>query len=448
MKPSDEKIAVVGGGLVGSLISLYLAQQGYDISVFERRSDPRKEGFIGGRSINLALSDRGWKALEMVGMADAVKEMALPMKGRMMHAKDGTQTFQPYGKEGQAIFSVSRGGLNKILLEAADEHADVSLHFDHQCEKLDLKTNELSFKVLDKSKGFIFDRILGTDGAFSAVRSRLMKTDRFDYSQQYLTHGYKELVIPPDEDGTHRLNPEALHIWPREEFMLIALPNLDGSFTVTLFLAYEGDISFASIEESGDPMAFFETHFPTAIELMPNLLQDFEENPTSSLVMITCYPWHFEDKVCLMGDASHAIVPFYGQGMNSGFEDCSVFHDLFVAHNKHWGKTFEAFSAKRHPEAEAIRELALRNYIEMRDKTADPSFLLQKKIEKRFSELHPDLWTPLYSQVTFSHIPYDKALANGEIQDEIMKKVMDRPDIAEIWDSKEVEDAILKAIGH
>jgi kynurenine 3-monooxygenase len=447
LNKAEEKIAVVGGGLVGSLFSLYLAQRGHDVSVFERRSDPRKAGFIGGRSINLALSDRGWKALEMVNMAEAVKKMALPMKGRMMHAKNGTTTFQPYGKEGQAIYSVSRGGLNKLLLEAADEHKDVSLHFDHQCKQLDLKTNRATFAVGEKKEVLQFDRIIGTDGAFSAVRSRLMKTERFNYSQKYLTHGYKELVIPAKEDGTHRLDPEALHIWPREEFMLIALPNLDGSFTVTLFLAFEGEISFKSIEASGNPMVFFEEHFPTAIKWMPNLLQDYNDNPTPSLVMISCYPWHFEDKVCLMGDASHAIVPFYGQGMNSGFEDCSVFNDLFEEAGGDWGATFEAFSKKRFPEAEAIRELALRNYIEMRDKTADPMFLLQKKIEKRFSQLHPELWTPLYSQVTFSHIPYDTALANGEVQDQIMKAVMDRPDIHDVWESDEMEKAILKAIG-
>lgn len=443
-----ERIAVIGAGLVGSLHSLYLAQRGFEVAVFERRPDLRKAEVVGGRSINLALSDRGWKALEGVGLGDKVREMSIPMYGRMMHAVDGELTYQPYGKEGQAIYSVSRGGINQLMLQMTDEHPDVHLYFNKQCRDIDLDTNTIKFQDLESGdrEEKTFDHIFGTDGAFSAVRSRLQKTDRFNYCQEYLTHGYKELEIPANEDGSHRLEKNCLHIWPRGEFMIIALPNLDGSFTVTLFFPYEGQPSFGSIKTGEDVMAFFEEYFPDAIPHMPDLVNDYFDNPTSSLVMIRCSPWNYEDKICLMGDASHAIVPFYGQGMNSGFEDCRIFDDIFEEEKGKWESVFKRFSKERKPDADAILELAVRNYVEMRDKTADPQFLLQKKIEAKFYEKHPDKWMPLYSQVTFSHIPYSKALAAGDRQDAIMHKVMDRPDIEEVWDSEEVEKAILEAL--
>ncbi len=440
----NERIAIAGGGLVGSLFALYLAKRGFQVDVYERRGDPRRADYVGGRSINLALSDRGWKALERVGVADEVRKEAIPMYRRVMHDKAGELTFQAYGKEQEAIYSVSRGGLNKLLLEQADLNDNVTLHFNMGVSGLDLETNTLHLEGDDGQKvAAQYDRIFGTDGAFSRVRNRLMKQDRFDYEQRYLDHGYKELTIPAGADGKHIIETNALHIWPRGEYMMIALPNPDGSFTCTLFFPFEGDPSFSSLKSEDAVMKFFKEEFGDAVPLMPTLAEDYKENPTSSLVMIRCYPWHYEDKVCLMGDSSHAIVPFYGQGMNSGFEDCTVFDDLFEANNGDWAKTFAAFSKKRKPEADAILELALRNYIEMRDKTADPDFLLQKKIEKRFAERHPEKWIPLYSQVTFSHIPYDKALRNGEAQDAIMKRVMNRPDIEQVWDSEEVEKAIL-----
>ncbi|MCH2198510.1 MAG: FAD-dependent monooxygenase [Flavobacteriales bacterium] len=445
---TNERIAIAGGGLVGSLLALFLARRGFKVDIYERRRDPRKADYIGGRSINLALSDRGWKALEMAGVADAVRDAAIPMYRRVMHDQAGNLSFQQYGKDQQAIYSVSRGGLNKLLLEKADEYDEVTVAFDTRVNDINMKENILHLEntVTGEIKEVKYDRIFGTDGAFSAVRSRLMKVDRFNFEQAYLDHGYKELTIPPTADGKHRIETNALHIWPRGEYMLIALPNQDGSFTCTLFFPYEGKDSFESLNTTEEIREFFEREFKDAVDLMPTYIQDYHENPTSSLVMIRCNPWHFEDKICLMGDASHAIVPFYGQGMNSGFEDCSVFEEIFEANNGDWEKTFEQFSKKRKPEADAILELALRNYIEMRDKTADPQFLLQKKIEKRFNERHPDKWIPLYSQVTFTHIPYDEALRNGDVQDKIMKRVMDRPDIEELWDSEEIEQAILAEI--
>jgi kynurenine 3-monooxygenase len=443
-----EKIAVIGAGLVGSLQAVYLAKKGFQVELIESRPDMRKAELSAGRSINLALSDRGWKALEGVGIDKEIRKLAIPMKGRMMHDLDGNLTFQPYGKEGQAIYSVSRGGLNQRLLELADEFDNVNISFEMKCQDLNLETNTLTFdnRETGKEEQRTFDRIFGTDGAFSSVRQRLQKTDRFNFSQFYLTHGYKELTIPPAENGKHRIETEALHIWPRGEFMLIALPNLDGSFTCTLFFPFEGETSFESIKTEADVKKFFAETFPDAMELMPTLVEDYFENPTSSLVTIRCNPWYHEDKVLIMGDASHAIVPFYGQGMNSGFEDCTVFNDIFEDHSGDWEDTFSRFSEKRVPETNAIAELAFRNFIEMRDKTADKQFLLQKKIERKFSEKHPEKWLPLYSQVTFSHIPYDEALRAGDRQDAIMKKVMDRPDIEQVWDSEEVEAAILKEL--
>lgn len=447
MTASKSHIAIAGAGLVGSLLAVIMARRGYRVSVYERRRDPRAKGFIGGRSINLALSDRGWKALELAGVSQEVEKMAIPMYRRVMHGLDGSLTFQAYGRENQAIYSVPRGGLNKLLLELADAYDDVEFLFDHAVQDVDLDRSELHLVLGDGTEKTVqHERIFGTDGAFSAIRSRMMRTDRFNYEQRYLSHGYKELTIPPGADGAHQLEKNALHIWPRGEYMLIALPNPDGSFTCTLFFPYEGPESFSSLQRDEDVLAFFQAKFVDIVPLIPNLLEEYRENPTSSLVMVSCSPWNYGDRVCLMGDASHAIVPFYGQGMNSGFEDCSELHRIIEEENENWERILERFAAQRKPQTDAIRELALRNYIEMRDKTADPSFLLQKKIEARFSERHPDKWIPLYSQVTFSHIPYDIALANGEVQDAIMKRVMNRPDIAEVWNSMEVEEAILQEL--
>ncbi|MCB0761770.1 MAG: FAD-dependent monooxygenase [Flavobacteriales bacterium] len=443
-----EHIAIVGAGLVGSMQACYMAQRGYRVSVFERRGDIREAEIVAGKSINLALSDRGFRALAGIGMEEAIRQISIPMKGRMIHDVEGNLNFQPYSKDGKCIYSVSRGGLNQLLLERADEYEDVSLHFNEKCKDFDLRNNSITFK--NTETGAItthhFDRIFGTDGAFSAVRGRLQKTDRFNYSQEYLTHGYKELEIPPLPGGKHRMEVNALHIWPRGEYMLIALPNLDGSYTVTLFFPFEGKVSFDTLNSDAAVMEFFSTTFPDALEHMPNLMEDFNTNPTSSLVMIKCFPWHYDDAVCLMGDAAHAIVPFYGQGMNAGFEDCTYFNDLMDTHNSDWEVVLKEYSRIRKPAGDAILELAVRNYIEMRDLTADPRFVLQKKIEKRFALQHPHLWMPLYEQVTFSHIPYEDALERGDIQNGIMKRVMDRDDIEDVWDSAEIEEAIIAEV--
>lgn len=439
-----DKIIIVGAGLVGSLQAILMAKRGYDVHVFERRPDMRDTTLVAGRSINLALSDRGWKALDLGGVSEKVKEMAIPMKGRMMHATDGELTYQAYGKQDQAIYSVSRGGLNCTLMDEAEAYENVTFYFNHRCVDVDLGSNTIEF---EREGGELLqvkaDRIIGTDGAFSAVRARLQKTDRFDYSQFYLEHGYKELLIPAGENGKHLIDPNALHIWPRGEFMLIALANLDGSFTCTLFFPFEGKYSFESLKTEAQVVAFFEETFPDALALMPALITDYLNNPTSSLVTVRCSPWNYEDKILLMGDASHAIVPFYGQGMNSGFEDCTIFHHLLDEFSSDWPKAMSEFSNRRKKDADAISTLALSNFIEMRDLVGDELFLIRKKIEKKLNNRFPDKWLPLYSQVTFSHIPYAEALAAGDRQRKIMDKVMQTEGIAERWDDEEIITKVL-----
>lgn len=444
-----EKTVVVGGGLVGALQAIYLAKRGYQVDVYERRSDLRTAKIIAGKSINLALSDRGWKALERAGISDDIKEISIPMYGRMMHSVTGELTYQPYGKEGQAIYSVSRGELNRKLLQCADKYDNVSLYFDKKCLELDLDENELEFENLrtGEIKHVKADRIYGTDGAFSAVRMRMMKTDRFDYSQTYLKEGYKELLIPANEDGTHKLDKNCLHIWPRGAFMLIALANLDGSFTCTLFFPFEGEQSFATINTEEKALQFFKEVFPDTLDLIPDLAQQYMRNPNASLVLVRCNPWHISDKVVLMGDSAHAIVPFYGQGMNSGFEDCRVLDELIDELHSDYSAIFAEYTRLRQPDGNAIADLALQNFIEMRDLVADESFLLRKKIEKKIYEKHPDKWIPLYSQVTFSpNIRYSDAIANGKRQEKIMDGIMAMNDIASKWDSDEVEQLILNQV--
>lgn len=420
-----KKVSIVGAGLVGSLLSVYMAKRGYEVDVFERRPDFRQKAFIGGRSINLALSNRGWRALKGVGLDDQMAEIALPMYGRMVHDEAGNTNFQPYGKEGQAIYSISRGMLNLKLVNATEPNPNVNYHFNLKCKKVNFENSTLSFEdeTSHKPKQVKSNVIIGADGAFSAVRWQMQKSSRFNFSQHYLSYGYKELEIPANADGSHQLAKDALHIWPRKKFMLIALPNLDGSFTCTLFLAYNGAISFENLKTEKQVNTFFETYFKDAKALMPNLIEDFKANPTGSLITIKCKPWH-NSKTVLIGDASHAIVPFYGQGMNSGFEDCTILNELMEVHNDDWEAIPAAFSKSRKANADAISDLAMRNFVEMRDLVADDSFLLRKAIEKQITQHYPDKYMPLYSMVTFSQKPYADALAEGLKQDTIFKDVL------------------------
>lgn len=443
-----KEFTIVGAGLVGSLQSVFLAKKGFPVHLFERRPDMRTTDIYQGKSINLAMSNRGWRALEKVGVDSDIKKIAIPMYKRTMHDLEGNLTYQPYSINGEAIYSVSRGELNKTLLNIADDYETTKSYFNARCTNINLEKKVVEFhnELTNENLKHSFQYLIGTDGAFSAVRHRLMFNDKFDYSQDYIEHGYKEFHIEPNADGTHQLEAETLHIWPREDFMMIALPNIDGSFTCTLFFPFDGKVSFNSIKTDQDIIAFFQYYFKDIIPLIPDFIQQYHKNPTSSLVTVRCYPWHYQDHTVLMGDAAHAIVPFYGQGMNCGFEDCFVFDQMMDEYESKFDLLFEAFGKSRKPNADAVAELALRNFIEMRDLTADADFLLRKKIEGHFSKLHPDKWTPLYSMVTFSNTSYEHALIEGKRQDKIMEEVMKISDLATKWDSKEVEEKILSLL--
>lgn len=426
-----KKVTILGAGLVGSLLSIFLAKKGFKVTTYESRPDYRKSTTVGGRSINLALSNRGLKALNAVGLDHEIKSRCIPMPGRMIHALDGQLDFHAYGKEGEYINSISRSGLNELLLDEA-EKAGVEFYFNHKCINVDYKHTTAQFEIEDRKIEIEADFILGADGAYSAMRSSMMRSERFNYEQHYITAGYKELHIPPTADGDFAIDPNALHIWPRGKFMLIALPNLDKSFTVTLFLPFEGEKSFEKLKTKKDVKAFFEADFADSVPLMPDLIDDFFTNPTSGLVTIRCYPW-VKENCALLGDAAHAIVPFYGQGMNAGFEDCHVLSRLIDTHGELNQSVLQEYQELRKPDAEAVADLALYNFIEMRDKVADPKFILQKKIEKKLNELFPEKWLPLYSMVTFSDLRYSEALAIGKKQQEIMDKVMEYPGIEIAW---------------
>ncbi len=441
-KASKKDITIVGAGLVGSLLAILLAKNGHTVRVYERRPDMRQANIGAGKSINLALSDRGLKALDLIGLKAKVLELAIPMKGRMIHPVSGDLAFQPYGKEGQAINSVSRGGLNKLLMDEAEKNHGVQIYFDHRCLDVSPASGELLFDHEGNTIRVRSDLIFGADGAFSAVRGSMQITDRFDYSQVYLEHAYKELVIPPGTADKWQIEKNALHIWPRKSFMLIALPNLDGSFTCTLFLPFEGPVSFEKLPDESSLIRFFEAEFPDALPLMPTLTEDFFTNPTSSLVTIRAWPWSLEGKVALIGDAAHAIVPFYGQGMNAGFEDCTILQEVMEAHPDNWPLIFETYQRQRKPDAEAIADLAVKNFIEMRDKVADPVFLKRKRIEKKLQEKFPEAFIPQYSMVTFSHIPYATAMAEGRRQDELFDRIMQIEDIESNWDNPEILSGI------
>jgi len=441
---TKQNIAIIGSGLVGSLLAIYLKKRGHDVTVFDRRSDVRTVEFS-GRSINLAMSNRGWAALRKVDIEEEIREIALALDKRAMHVNNKPLYFQKYGKEGEAIYSISRGVLNRKMIDLA-ENAGVKFKFEEKVWDIDLETAKIYTGESEKSEwiSYKFDLVFGADGAFSRVRHKMQRQSRFNYSQHFIDVGYKELTIPANADGSHKLDNASFHIWPRGEFMLIAMPNLNGSFTCTLFMPFEGAVSFEKITTESEAESFFSEYFPDIKDDISNLTRDFFNNPTSAMVTMKCFPWTYENTVALVGDSAHAIVPFYGQGMNAGFEDISVLDDLIEKHEDDWEAIFKEYEVSRKPNADAIAELSYRNFVEMSSKTANPKFLLQKKIEKKFSEKHPDKWLPLYSRVTFSDRPYAEALAIGDEQREIMERIMKTKNIEKKWDSVEVEAKILE----
>ncbi len=419
-RSSAARFVLIGGGLGGALLATHLGQAGYAVELFERRPDPAAGTLVGGRSINLALSVRGLHALAQVGLDQEVLKTAMPMRGRMIHSRDGRLTFQPYDQDpSRCIYSVGRGALNAITLAAAQKLPNVRVIFDHRCVDVDLErpSAELISAQSNQSVQASGDVLIGVDGAFSAVRRAMQRLDRFDFQQQYLAHGYKELSIPPSQGGGFQLQAGALHIWPRRSFMMIALPNHDGSHTCTLFYPFSG---FDALRSDADVLRFFESEFPDALPLMPNLLSDFREHPTGSMVTMRCRPWQAYGKVALLGDAAHAVVPFYGQGANAAFEDCTVLSECLRAHTGDLPLALRSYEARRKPHADALADLALANFIEMRDHTGSRVFLWHKKLERTLHRTLPGFFTPLYTLVSFTRTPYADAVRRAALQNSVV----------------------------
>jgi kynurenine 3-monooxygenase len=427
------KFVLIGSGLAGGLMAAYLGRRGYEVELYERRADPREGNIVGGRSINLALSTRGIYALEQLGIADEVLRHAIPMRGRMIHDKSGNLHFSPYERDpSKFINSIGRAALNTTVIEAAQRYPNVRVHFNHRCTDVDLDqpvanlvVSKEGATVPAKSSGDTIsahgDAVIGVDGAFSAVRQSMpKKIPGFNYDESYLAHGYKELTIPPGPNESWQMEKNALHIWPRKSFMMIALPNPDGSFTCTLFWEFEGPRSFATTRTDDDIRRFFNEEFPDAVPLMPSLLDDFKTNPTGSLVTIRCAPWFYKDKLALVGDAAHAVVPFYGQGMNAAFEDCVVLDECLAEFPQQRERAFTEYFARRKENADALADLAVENFIEMRDKTASRTFRAKKKLDHLLEGLLPGIYLPLYTMVTFTRIPYARAARRARLQDRIV----------------------------
>ena len=426
------KFILIGSGLAGGLLAAYLGRRGCDVELYERRADPREGNIVGRRSINLALSTRGLYALEQIGIADEVLKEAIPMYGRMIHpARAGSAPiFAPYDVDPKKhINSIGRAALNTTVIEAALRYPTVRVHFNHKCTGVDLdsanahllNSSTTPVGVGSQEINAAGDAVIGVDGAFSAVRQSMQLAIKgFQYDESYLAHGYKELTIPPGPNGSWQMERNALHIWPRKSFMMIALPNPDGSFTCTLFWEFEGPRSFATTKTDEDVRRFFGEEFPDAVPLMPSLLEDFRNNPTGSLVTIRCAPWYYRDKVALVGDAAHAVVPFYGQGMNAAFEDCVVLDKCLADHPKDRERAFQEYFRQRKKNADALADLAVGNFIEMRDKTASKMFRAKKKLDHFLEAALPGIYLPLYTMVTFTRIPYAEAARRARIQDTIV----------------------------
>ncbi len=434
-------ITLIGAGLTGPLLALELVKRGFQVEIYERRADMRRVQMSAGRSINLALSVRGIHALTLAGLWNDMQKIVIPMKGRMMHSATSEITFQPYGRnESEVINSISRADLNIALMNAVEERG-VKIHFQKRCSGIDLKSGvlELQEEKTGETHSVAADVVIGCDGSASAIRGEMLKRSRFNFSQQYLDYGYKELTIPAAPGGKHALETNALHIWPRGNYMLIALPNVDGTFACILFLPFEGKDSFEQLPTRAAVLEFFQLQFPDARALMPDLVDNFLANPVGSMVTIRCSPWYFEGKALLLGDAAHAIVPFFGQGINCGFEDCTVLMELLDQHGADWNKVFSEFERARKENTDAIADLAIENFVEMRDRVGDPRFLFRKKVEFALQEKYPQRFVPKYSMVTFLRVPYTTALKRGQVQDRMLTELCEHIDRIDDLDWKKAE---------
>jgi len=444
MPSQSDTITIIGAGLTGPLLAISLVQRGFHVSIYERRPDLRRVHLSAGRSINLAISVRGIHALQQAGLWDSMRNIIIPMKGRMMHSVTGDLTFQPYGKdETEVIHSISRADLNAALMSEAEKRG-VKIHFNERGLGFDLHTGSARFHNEETSSetNVRSSTMIAADGASSAIRLAMLKLGRFNFSQQYLDYGYKELTIAAGPGAKHLLETNALHIWPRGSHMLIALPNVDGTFACILFLPFDGEVSFASLDSEAKFLTFFQSNFSDAMPLMPHLRDNFRDNPTGAMVTIKCSPWHAEGKSLLIGDAAHAIVPFFGQGMNCAFEDCTRLLELLDRYGPDWPKIFPEFERSRKVNTDAIADLALENFVEMRDRVSDPRFLFKKKVELALEAKFPRRFVPKYAMVTFHRIPYSLALSRGLIQDEMLGELCISIDRIEDLDLAKAESMI------
>jgi kynurenine 3-monooxygenase len=444
----NQTITLIGAGLTGPLLAIGLLRRGFHVKIYERRPDMRRVRLSAGRSINLALSARGIHALSAVNLWREMQPIIIPMKGRMMHSISSALTFQPYGKdETEVIYSISRADLNIALLDAAEAQG-ARIFFQQCCLGMDRKTGELRMRDEGsrKVRTLAARLVMACDGSASAIRTEMLKLNRFNFSQQYLDYGYKELTLPARPDGRHALQTDALHIWPRGNYMLIALPNIDGSFACILFLAFEGRESFQQLTDHATVLEFFRSRFPDALPLMPDLAANFFANPTGAMVTTKCSPWHVEDHALLLGDAAHAIVPFFGQGINCGFEDCMSLLDLLDQHGADWKRIFTEFETARKVNTDAIADMAVENFVEMRDHVAEPRFLFRKQVELALEARYPDVFVPKYSMVTFHRVPYAVALERGLKQDRILSELCHPIDRMEDLDWGKAERLIRTAL--
>lgn len=437
MARSSPPMVVTGAGLVGTLWACLLVRRGYEVAVYEKRPDPREAAAPQGRSTHLVISQRGWKALDAVGLSEEVRRMTLPLGGRSIHAQDGTVAFQPYGQGAQAIYAIRRETLNRLLTDRCVNTPGITLHFNQRCLSADPRTGTLQFEhtVTGERSEVRGARTFAADGAFSQVRASLMRQEHFDYSQEYLRYGYKEFILPAELCG--QLDNFTMHTWPRKQLSLFAFPNLDGSFTATLVAPFEGEPSFTQLRTPRDLVRLCRERFPD-VPTEPFEGECFS-NPISSLVTIRCAPWTHGERIALIGDAAHAMVPFLGQGMNAGFEDCTVLDSLLDQHGEDWSTVLREYDRRRKPDCDAVTEMSLRNFTELTELVANPRFLLLKKLEHKIHRLYPDRFIPVYMMVAFTHIPYSQILHIASAQEAITRELMSLPDFETRWDGPQVE---------
>jgi len=440
----NENAIIVGGGLVGCLLAVYLSKRGYRVDVFDRNPDPRGAQANPGRAINLTICDRGFKALDKVGAGDLVRRISVPAYGRMIHSLNGELNYQPYGNNGEAIYSVLRTDLGTTLMEFAEQQPNVEFHFDQKCVGLELEPLKVEFEENGSSRRKRWEaaRVFGADGTFSAVRTLMQRMSRFNYSQEYLDQGYKELPVPESSQAAWSREKKVLHMWPRGRYVLLGFPNTDGSFTCSLHMPFEGNPSYASIKTANDVTAFFRAEFPDVVDEISDLVEKYFAHPPNPMLTVRCAPWTFEGKVALIGDAAHVLFPYYGQGANAGFEDCEFLMTCLEKHGDNWQATFQEYEQTRKPNMDAIADMCAEHYVELRDLVGDSQFLLRKSVERKVNQMCPEKYVPLYSMIAFSDMSYREALRRDQEQRRIIDQLMRLDDLENKMLSGKIEEFI------